>query len=787
MNTLPANRTLNTFNGDNTRRSSISAIRYARSTSLYFPNTDTDEESRSQLLTSENIAETRRAETLNRLNRIDVRNEGSRNLTNPLFDSTSSLDQPWLRGYGQTVVLSPPKINLPIQQQHQQHQPQHSQQQQSQQPSSTEHDTASIQHSLRLPTPRSPNIMHGGYNALPPLHYAAASLRDGYESGGSAGVGSGIGGGRRKPKSKLSCLSCLHGNESSTNFYSSSDNDNLIDDLNNKSDGHEMNNREQLQQQQQQHEHQQEQQPYIICLSIVFALLDILLLIGLTLMIFFFNCSADGWLYTDPRIRSICVTLWADWIPLYQRKFQCPDIPPGYKDSFMSNSVSSLNNIGELNPELKALLERIKQQQQAVASSSGSSGLTTLTTPNPLTQLSRVQSDWRRMTQEFTRINPDNWDSDLGLMLPPKLFSISSASSSSSFSKEQQLYGPRDSTLKQYYGRNYPTDKEFIQRIQNDYRWFKQSQSQADYYQQITISSIVTCSIIVPLIIICFVEITFYLFNCCQMCLTKTNSRPWATMKFIGQLYRLFITYIFGLLTTMLLVWLIKISVGRLRPDFIQICRPSENVCPKWYRLIQKTRQSIDEHGSNPIESDPQLLDLIVAQLAKQGKYLVTVATTPSPESSTGQLSDGLFTNANCMENNILKLKEARTSFPSLGAAVSMYATIFVTIYITALMRNFRYSCLCIPFLSLLGVIMVALLFGVNRVIYRNNWLEDILAGWIVGICIAIYICFKVLYNRNKLNDLTNYDLNRRLYRIQSLLKAQYDYKQSEVKLCKHC
>nr|CAH8864844.1 unnamed protein product [Trichobilharzia regenti] len=71
MNTLPANRTLNTFNNDNARRSSISAMRYAaRSTSLYFPNTDTDEESRSQLLTSESIVETRRAETMNRLNRI---------------------------------------------------------------------------------------------------------------------------------------------------------------------------------------------------------------------------------------------------------------------------------------------------------------------------------------------------------------------------------------------------------------------------------------------------------------------------------------------------------------------------------------------------------------------------------------------------------------------------------------------------------------------------------------------------------------------------------------------
>ncbi|XP_018653179.1 hypothetical protein Smp_082300 [Schistosoma mansoni] len=592
MNTLPANRTLNTFNGNNTRRSSISAIRYARSTSLYFPNTDTDEESRSQLLASESIAETRRAETMNRLNRIDVKNEGSRNLTNPLFDSMSSIDQPWLRGYGQTVVLSPPKINLPIQQQNSH---------QSQQPSSMEHDTAStiqdMQHSIRLPTPRSPNIMHGGYGALPPLNYGT-SIRDGYASSiggvgvGAGGVSNGIGGGRKKTKKKLSCLSCLHGTdnvESSTNLYSSSDDLNLIDDLN-KSDGHEVNKREQ----------QQQQNPYIICLSIVFALLDILLLIGLTLMIFFFNCSADGWLYTDPRIRSICVTLWADWIPLYQRKFQCPDIPPGYVDSIISSSsVNSIGNIGESNPDLKPLLERmnmLSKQQQTAVSSSSSSSFPTLTTPNPLSQLSRYQSEWN--IYNVKRVNPEYWDGDLGLMIPPKLIIPSI---------EQQLYGPRD-TVKQLYGRNYPTDKEFIKGIKNDHQWLQFTQSQNDLYHHITISSIVTCSIIVPLILV----------------------------------------------------------------------------------------------------------------------------------------------------------------------------------YITSLLKNFRDACLCIPFLSLLGVSLVALILGVNRVIYRNNWFEDILAGWIIGICIAIYVCFKVLYNRDKLNDLTNYDLNRRLHRIQNLIQTHHDYKQSELKMMKY-
>uniref|UniRef100_A0A094ZWJ2 Uncharacterized protein n=1 Tax=Schistosoma haematobium TaxID=6185 RepID=A0A094ZWJ2_SCHHA len=46
--------------------------------------------------------------------------------------------------------------------------------------------------------------------------------------------------------------------------------------------------------------------------------------------------------------------------------------------------------------------------------------------------------------------------------------------------------------------------------------------------------------------------------------------------------------------------------------------------------------------------------------------------------------------------------------------------------------------------------------------------------------------CFKVLYNRDKLNDLTNYDLNRRLHRIQTLIQTHHDYKQSELKMMKY-
>ncbi|VDP67407.1 unnamed protein product [Echinostoma caproni] len=117
MHTLP-NRSVNTFQSAGVRRSSLTGMRYPRSSSLYLPQNDANDESRSQLLPNEPYPGERRTQTLGRSQQHHGHappSSCSRNMTNPLFDSATSLDQPWYRGYGQPVSLSPPQINLPDQ------------------------------------------------------------------------------------------------------------------------------------------------------------------------------------------------------------------------------------------------------------------------------------------------------------------------------------------------------------------------------------------------------------------------------------------------------------------------------------------------------------------------------------------------------------------------------------------------------------------------------------------------------------------------------------------------
>lgn len=116
MHTLP-NRSVNTFQTAGVRRSSLTGMRYPRSSSLYLPQNEQNDESRSQLLPSETCSGERRAQTLGRPQQHSHAAPSfcSRNMTNPLFDSATSLDQPWYRGYGHPVSLSPPQINLPDQ------------------------------------------------------------------------------------------------------------------------------------------------------------------------------------------------------------------------------------------------------------------------------------------------------------------------------------------------------------------------------------------------------------------------------------------------------------------------------------------------------------------------------------------------------------------------------------------------------------------------------------------------------------------------------------------------
>ncbi|KAI6064224.1 Phospholipid phosphatase-related protein type 5 isoform X1 [Aix galericulata] len=97
-----------------------------------------------------------------------------------------------------------------------------------------------------------------------------------------------------------------------------------------------------------------------------------------------------------------------------------------------------------------------------------------------------------------------------------------------------------------------------------------------------------------------------------------------------------------------------------------------------------------------------------------------------------------------CTGNPDLIMK-ARKTFPSKEAALSVYAAMYLAMYITSTVKA-RGTRLAKPVLCL-GLMCLAFLTGINRVAeYRNHW-SDVIAGFVIGISIAVFLVVCVVNN----------------------------------------
>ncbi|CAL8082621.1 unnamed protein product [Calicophoron daubneyi] len=626
MSTLPSNRSVNTFQNPAVRRSSISGLRHPRSSSLYLPEHEheQDDESRSQLLPNEPYQQDRRAQTLGRPNQSGAR---SHNLTNPLFDSAGSLDQPWYRSYGQSVTLSPPTISLPIRPLD----------------NSTFATAREMQTSIRVPSTRlSPTRMSMAY---------------------STGHRISDRGGPRSCCDTVPQQGCGAG-----------------------------------------------------CM-------------GLTC------CQPE--------------TKWSDWIPLHHRTFRCPALPPGQDEDTIDTN----------NPWLRELL----------ASSELIPTTPAYGVPPSIRQPRPASKEGGRKGSKNDYSGHDAWDADLGLMPPPQLTPYT----------PEERFGPTTTRL---YGPTYDKNDEPWGRHSD--KWMRLNP--AAPYSDVPTESIMIGSIIVPLLLIVVIEITAACLSCCQSQTNKRGQQSMFARRLFARLYRLSVSYIFGLLTIILLTCILKASIGRLRPDFIKICRPSPNVCPRWATILREAGYGFDWNDRSVFASNPNLLRLLAQESAKQGYYLVPKTTTPNPSLRGSNPQSGFLTDSDCMEKNVLRLKYARTSFPSMSASVAMYATVFVAAYITYSLRNLRMTCFCIPLTLLVGSCLTNVFLGLGRMVHRQNWLEDILAGWILGIIIAAYVLYRALGGRKEEKSVSSAEIHRQLRRLQEMIQSNSEYKQNEIKLMKY-
>ncbi|CAL4096572.1 unnamed protein product, partial [Meganyctiphanes norvegica] len=142
--------------------------------------------------------------------------------------------------------------------------------------------------------------------------------------------------------------------------------------------------------------------------------------------------------------------------------------------------------------------------------------------------------------------------------------------------------------------------------------------------------------------------------------------------------------YWLGLTVAFMINMLIKFSIGRLRPHFIEVCKPD------WSQIQCYTS-----------DGKPAYVD---------------------PIPCTGEQNS--------------KMLNSRLSFPSGHASLSMFTMLYLTIYLHVHLRM-RYTCV-LRVIFQVAFLTIALYTGLSRIHdYKHHW-EDVLAGFVEGIIEAL-------------------------------------------------
>ena len=158
--------------------------------------------------------------------------------------------------------------------------------------------------------------------------------------------------------------------------------------------------------------------------------------------------------------------------------------------------------------------------------------------------------------------------------------------------------------------------------------------------------------------------------------------------SYIGDLYNEIGTYLFGLLVTADLTDFSKIVVGRLRPNFLDVCKPDVNP----FKELCKSERTF---------------------LVPDVDFRCT-----SPEK---------------------KVNESRLSFPSGHTSLSFYAIIYLILFIKYSWSNKKLG--LIPYLVQVSLLGLAFLTALTRVTDNKHHPTDLIAGATLGIVISL-LCF---------------------------------------------
>lgn len=181
--------------------------------------------------------------------------------------------------------------------------------------------------------------------------------------------------------------------------------------------------------------------------------------------------------------------------------------------------------------------------------------------------------------------------------------------------------------------------------------------------------------------------------DCCYL-----NPLVRRIVRFVG-------VFAFGLFATDIFVNAGQVVTGGLSPYFLSICKPN-------YTAVAAT-------------SGGAAASLAAAADCRLGRLFV----------ASGNVCTG----------NPALVAAARRSFPSKDASLSLYSAVYLTMYITSTIKT-KSSRLAKPVLCL-GTLCSAFLTGLNRVSEYRNHCSDVVAGFILGSAVALFLGVCVVNN----------------------------------------
>ncbi|XP_059401358.1 phospholipid phosphatase 1-like isoform X1 [Carassius carassius] len=172
--------------------------------------------------------------------------------------------------------------------------------------------------------------------------------------------------------------------------------------------------------------------------------------------------------------------------------------------------------------------------------------------------------------------------------------------------------------------------------------------------------------------------------ECLSVYLNRIKSKSFCN-SYVACVYKAIGTFLFGATMSQSLTDIAKYSIGRLRPHFLNVCKPD------WTRIN-----------------------------CTGGAYIEDIICTGDPD----------------------KVNEARLSFYSGHSSFSMYCMLFLALYLQARMQA-EWARLLRPMLQFF-LIAASIYTGLSRVSdYKHHW-SDVLTGLIQGAIMALLVVFCV-------------------------------------------